>query len=85
MGAFARTDDLTCRIKRFFRCESGEAIEYGLVASLITIMLIGGMAAWGGNLEVTYDGLSGAWGDSLQELEDQGMLDDPPAAEGEEG
>ncbi len=35
-------------LKRFLRCESGStAIEYGLIASLIVVVIIGGITAVG--------------------------------------
>lgn len=70
MGARADFQRLNKALKRFARCESGEGIEYGLVAALITILCIGGMVASGEHLKGTYNGLSNSWGDSLDTLED---------------
>tara|TARA_R100001086_G_scaffold246675_1_gene179302 strand:- start:159 stop:404 length:246 start_codon:yes stop_codon:yes gene_type:complete len=68
---------LKSALARFARCESGEAIEYGLIAALITILLIVGMAASGDHLRGTYNGLSNTWGDSLEDLDANGDLDAP--------
>ncbi len=48
--------------KRFLRDrKGGTAIEYGLIASLITIGLIGAMTLWGQEATGMYGGLSDAW------------------------
>jgi pilus assembly protein Flp/PilA len=47
-------------ISRFFRDESGAtAIEYGLIAALIAVVIITGVTAVGTNLSVTFTTLSG--------------------------
>ncbi len=44
---------------RFLKDESGAtAIEYGLIAALISVALIGGASALGGSLDDTFNGLS---------------------------
>jgi len=45
---------------RFMKDESGAtAIEYGLIAALISVALIGGATALGSSLNTTFDNLSG--------------------------
>jgi pilus assembly protein Flp/PilA len=47
-------------ISRFFRDESGAtAIEYGLIAALIAVVIITGVTAVGTNLSTTFTTLSG--------------------------
>ena len=47
-------------ISRFFRDESGAtAIEYGLIAALIAVVIITGVTAVGTNLSATFNTLSG--------------------------
>ena len=41
---------------RFVKCQSGTtAIEYGLIASLIAVAIIGALSATGGNLGNTFN------------------------------
>jgi len=45
-------------IKRFLRDESGAtAIEYGLIAALIAVVIIGAVAAVGSNLAGTFNNI----------------------------
>ena len=47
-------------ISRFVRDESGAtAIEYGLIAALIAVVIITGVTAVGTNLSTTFNTLSG--------------------------
>ena len=47
-------------ISRFIRDESGAtAIEYGLIAALIAVVIITGVTAVGTNLSATFNTLSG--------------------------
>jgi pilus assembly protein Flp/PilA len=44
------------RIKNFFKDESGaSAVEYGLLVSLIAVMIIVGATALGNNLNTTFN------------------------------
>jgi len=46
-------------ISRFIRDESGAtAIEYGLIAALIAVVIITGVTAVGSNLSTTFNSLS---------------------------
>lgn len=46
-------------IKRFLISEDGAtAIEYGLIAALIGVAIIGGVQAVGGSLDGTFDAVS---------------------------
>lgn len=46
-------------MKRFAKDESGAtAIEYGLIAALIAVAIIGGASALGGTLNTTFETLS---------------------------
>jgi pilus assembly protein Flp/PilA len=46
-------------ISRFFRDESGAtAIEYGLIAALIAVVIITGVTAVGTSLNATFNGIS---------------------------
>ncbi len=46
---------------RFIRDESGAtAIEYGLIAALISVVIIGAVSAVGGNLQTTFTSISNA-------------------------
>ncbi len=48
-------------VSRFLKDESGAtAIEYGLIAALISIVIIGAAVAIGGNLAERFDGVSSA-------------------------
>ena len=44
---------------RFFKDESGAtAIEYGLIAALIAVAIIGGVTALGNNTEATFNAVA---------------------------
>jgi pilus assembly protein Flp/PilA len=44
------------RIKNFFKDESGaSAVEYGLLVSLIAVVIIGAVTVLGGNLSTTFN------------------------------
>ena len=46
---------------RFVKCESGAtAIEYGLIASLIGVAIIGTVTSTGTKLDATFQGVNGA-------------------------
>ena len=46
-------------IQRFIKDESGAtAIEYGLIAALIAVAIIGAVRAVGGTLSTTFDGIN---------------------------
>jgi len=48
-------------LARFFHDESGStAIEYGLIAALISTVIIGAVTFVGGNLQATFTGVSNA-------------------------
>ena len=48
-------------INRFLRDESGAtAIEYGLIAALISVVIIGALQALGGNLNTKFTAVSTA-------------------------
>ena len=48
-------------ISRFLNNESGAtAIEYGLIAALISVVIIGAVTTVGGNLKTTFTSVSGA-------------------------
>ena len=48
-------------IGRFVRNESGAtAIEYGLIAALISVVIITAVTAVGGNLQATFTGIASA-------------------------
>jgi pilus assembly protein Flp/PilA len=48
-------------INRFLRDESGAtAIEYGLIAALISVVIIGALQALGGNLNTDFTAVSTA-------------------------
>ncbi|MBD7942394.1 Flp family type IVb pilin [Brevundimonas guildfordensis] len=50
-------------INRFAKDESGAtAIEYGLIAALIAVAIIGAVTLLGGNLETTFRNLAGNLG-----------------------
>ncbi len=47
---------VTQHVKRFFSAESGAtAIEYGLIAALIAVVIIGGVTAVGTNLNAKFN------------------------------
>lgn len=59
---------MTKIFSRFLKDESGAtAIEYGLIAALISVAIIAGASSLGGSLNDTFDGLSDT-------------MDDPAAA-----
>jgi pilus assembly protein Flp/PilA len=46
-------------VTRFFKDESGAtAIEYGLIAALVAVVLVTALTAMGGSLENTFNGIS---------------------------
>ncbi len=52
---------MTNLLAKFIRDESGAtAIEYGLIAALISIVIIGAVSAVGGNLQTTFTSISSA-------------------------
>jgi pilus assembly protein Flp/PilA len=52
---------MTNLFSRFVRDESGAtAIEYGLIAALIAVVVIGAVTAVGTNLSTTFTSVSGA-------------------------
>ena len=47
-------------VSRFLKDESGAtAIEYGLIAALIAVVIIAGVTTLGGNLNDTFNNLAG--------------------------
>ena len=45
----------------FVKCESGAtAIEYGLIAALISVTIIGTVTTVGGNLDATFNTIGGS-------------------------
>ena len=54
---------MTKFISKFVSDESGAtAIEYGLIAALIAVAIIGAVTALGGNLEATFNNLADTLG-----------------------
>lgn len=52
--------NLTKQIKQFMQDENGvTAIEYGLIAALIAVVIIGGVTAVGTNLEGKFNFIAG--------------------------
>jgi pilus assembly protein Flp/PilA len=52
--------DMKISLKAFIRDQSGAtAIEYGLIASLVAVAIIGGVKALGTNLSGTFSKVSG--------------------------
>ena len=52
---------LTNTLRRFADDESGAtAIEYGLIAALIAVVIIGGLQSIGGNLKTTFNNVGSA-------------------------
>ena len=50
-------------IARFVKNESGAtAIEYGLIAALLSVAIIAGVTLVGGNLATTFDTIAGSLG-----------------------
>lgn len=48
-------------LTKFFRDESGAtAIEYGLIAALIAVVIISAVTTVGGNLATTFNSVAGA-------------------------
>jgi pilus assembly protein Flp/PilA len=54
---------MTKFVSRFVKDESGAtAIEYGLIAALIAVVIIGAMTTLGGNLSTTFTNIAGNLG-----------------------
>jgi pilus assembly protein Flp/PilA len=54
-----KEDERMEKIKRFFRDEEGvTAIEYGLIAALIALVILVGVALVGTNLNTTFDNVA---------------------------
>ncbi|WP_347554374.1 Flp family type IVb pilin [Robbsia sp. KACC 23696] len=54
------TDKSVAQVKHFAQDETGAtAIEYGLIAGLIAVVIIGGVTALGGKLSTLFTNLSG--------------------------
>ncbi len=54
---------LRSKVQKFSRSTSGAtAIEYGLIAAGIAVVIIGGVAAIGGNLQQTFAAIAQALG-----------------------
>jgi pilus assembly protein Flp/PilA len=54
---------MTKFISKFVSDESGAtAIEYGLIAALIAVVIIGAVSLLGGNLKATFTAISGELG-----------------------
>jgi pilus assembly protein Flp/PilA len=54
---------MTKVIKKFFKNEEGAtAIEYGLIAALIAVVIIGAVTLLGGNLTTTFNAVATALG-----------------------
>lgn len=50
-------------VKSFVKSESGAtAIEYGLIAALVSVVIITAVTTMGGNLENTFDSIATALG-----------------------
>lgn len=50
-------------ISKFLKNESGAtAIEYGLIAALVSVVIITAVTTMGGNLESTFDSIASALG-----------------------
>lgn len=48
-------------VARFVKDESGAtAIEYGLIAALISVAIIGGATALGSNIDATFNSVAGS-------------------------
>ena len=59
---------MSCLIKEFALTEDGAtAIEYGLIAALITLAIIGGISAMGGSNSGMWNGVSNKVGSSMDE------------------
>ena len=55
-------------LKRLFREEEGvTAIEYGLIAALIAVVIIVAVTAVGGQLQNVFDAISSALGGAVEE------------------
>lgn len=62
---------------RFAKDESGAtAIEYGLIAALISVAIIGAATLLGGNLSTLFNGIANVLGDNTP------TTSTPPATEG---
>ena len=56
------------KLARLFKNESGAtAIEYGLIAALIAVAIIGGVTALGNNAEATFQEVAGEMGGAGEE------------------
>ncbi len=54
---------MTKLVSRFLKDESGAtAIEYGLIAALISVVIIGGATAVGTSLDATFDTVASSLG-----------------------
>lgn len=52
-------------VSRFFKDESGAtAIEYGLIAALIAVVIIGAVSTLGGNVNTAFTEASGAFAEA---------------------
>jgi pilus assembly protein Flp/PilA len=63
MAAFVRTWEVSMRkfVSRFMTDTSGvTAIEYGLIAALIAVIIIGAVATVGTNLSATFSTVAGS-------------------------
>lgn len=50
-------------VSKFLKNESGAtAIEYGLIAALVSVVIITAVTTMGGNLESTFDSIASALG-----------------------
>lgn len=57
---------MTKFVSRFVKDESGAtAIEYGLIAALIAVAIIGALSLVGGNLKTTFDNVAGNLGGNV--------------------
>ena len=53
-------------INKFAKDESGAtAIEYGLIAALIAVVIIGALQLLGGNMETTFNNIAGNLGGTV--------------------
>jgi pilus assembly protein Flp/PilA len=55
------TGEMSYLIARFLKDESGAtAIEYGLIAALISVAIVGGLSSLGSNMDTMYTTISAA-------------------------
>lgn len=60
---------MTKLFSRFLKDESGAtAIEYGLIAALISVALVAGATSLGGSLNSTFDAISGRMDDAVTNM-----------------